>query len=76
MSDFYTSINMLRGQVSDMLCDNPEQAMWVLADMATRLDAAGMQETIDVIDADPREVAQFFRELADAIDAGLEAETT
>lgn len=74
MSDFYTNVAILRGQVSDMLCDNEEQAMWVLADMASRVDATVLHEHIDGIDADASEVAQFFRDMADLIEAGLEAE--
>lgn len=74
MSDFYTSIDMLRGQVSDMLYENQEQLMWVLADLSERCDASELQEHIDGIDADPASVVQFFRDLADLIDAGLEAE--
>lgn len=74
MSDFYTSVDMLRGQVSEMLCDNEEQAMWVLADMASRIDATTLHEHIDTIDADASEVAQFFRDMAELIEAGLEAE--
>ena len=73
MSDFHTSIDLLRGQVSDMLYENQEQAMWVLADISERCDALELQEHIDVIDGDAGEVAQFFRDLADVIDAGLEA---
>ena len=74
MSDFHTSVDMLRGQVSDMLCDNEEQAMWVLADLASRVDATALHEYIDTIDADASEVAQFFRDMAELIDAGLKAE--
>ena len=74
MSDFHTHIDMLRGQVSDMLCDNEEQAMWVLADLASRVDATTLHENIDIIDADAREVMQFLRDLADLIEAGLEGD--
>ena len=74
MSDFYINIDLLRGQVSDMLCDNEEQAMWVLAEVASRIDATTLHEHIDGIDADASDVAQFFRDLAELIEADLEAE--
>lgn len=74
MSDFHTYVTMLRGQVSDMLCDNPQHAMWVLADLATRIDASLLCEHVDEIDADANEVRQFFQDMADLIEAGLEAE--
>jgi len=74
MSDFYTSVDILRGQVSEMLCDNEEHAMWVLADVASRIEATMLHEHIDIIDADASEVAQFFRDMAELIEAGLEAE--
>lgn len=74
MSDFYTSVDMLRSQVSDMLYENQEQLMWVLADLSQRCEATELHEHIDAVEADPQEVAQFFRDMADLIDAGLEAD--
>lgn len=75
MSDFYTSVDMLRGHVSDMICEGEEEhAMWVLADIASRKDASDLHDFIDNIEADPKEVGQFFHDLAGLIDAGLEAE--
>lgn len=74
MSDFYVSVDMLRGQVSDMLYEDQEHLMWVLADLAARCDASELHEHIDGIDSDAAEVAQFFRDLAELIEAGLEAE--
>lgn len=68
MSDFYTSIDMLRSQVADMLVENEEQTMWVLAEISTRLDAEELHKHLDIIDADAQEVSGFLRELADLIE--------
>lgn len=75
MSDYYTDVSISRGDVSGMICDGDEEhAMWILADVSSRMEPTVLHSAIDYIDADPREVAKFFRDLADLIDAGLEAE--
>lgn len=77
MSDYFTDVTLLRGQMSDMICNgDSEHAMWVLADVAVRMEASVLQSEIDYIDADPSDVSSFFRDLADLIDAGLESEAT
>ena len=65
MSDFYITTGFLRSEISDALADNEEQAMWVLADLAERVDVLNLVENIQVIDGDAESVAAFFDDLAE-----------
>jgi hypothetical protein len=73
MSKLYISRRMPLSELSDTLCNGDEDhIMWVLADIAMRSDPSDLQQEIDCIDADPAAVSKFYRDLADAIDAGIE----
>ena len=68
MSDFHMSADFLRGQIADALSDNVEQAVWVFGALAAELHLDEIEEFIDNIDQDPKQVAQFYRDFAHLLD--------
>ena len=73
MSDFHMSADFLRGQMAQALADNPEQAIWVLAELTDLIHTPeDLQEHVSNMDQPPECVATFYRRLADLIDPGTE----
>jgi hypothetical protein len=75
MSDFYLHIGIPRGDLALALSDNPEQALWVLAELADMLSIKELREHAAELSPAP-DVAAFYRAFADAVDPDIETETT
>lgn len=67
MSDFYMSAGFLRGEMAAALANNPEQLAWVLGELSERVNVEELMEEIDGVDADLGKMAEFYRELAEAL---------
>lgn len=67
MSDFQFNVDLLRSQVARALCENPEQLVWVLAEIAADADLEEMQEHFHNMDHQTSEVADFYRLFADLL---------
>lgn len=70
MSDFHFSTDVLRGQMAEALLDNPEQAAWVLMEVAECGDPVEISEFCRTHDIDPATAAEFWRRFADLVEAG------
>lgn len=73
MSDFYLTVDVLRGQMAEALLDNIEQAVWVLAEFAERAGPAEIRELAEFaahIEHDTTEVAAFWRGFAETVENG------
>ena len=72
MTDFTFYQHVLRGDMVEALTENPEQTVWVLGEIAGRMDTRDLVEHIDNVEDEDVLVA-FLEELAEQIRADMEA---
>lgn len=70
MSDFHFNTGVLRGEMAEALLGNPEQAAWVLMEVAERGDPNELSEFCRAHDIDPAAAVAFWRRFADLVEAG------
>ena len=68
MSDFFMSADFGRSQIAAALRENPEQMVWVLAEIARHVDVSDLEDMAYMAEPGCQEIAQFYRDFAALID--------
>jgi len=71
MSDFSLYTEFSRSQIADAVCDNPEQAMWLLDTLLHRLKPAELIEWIDNAERSPADIADRMFYIASEINTSI-----
>lgn len=66
MMDFNLDTCFLRSDMARALADNPEQLVWVLAELAETVAWEELSNNIENMEVDGAKVAAFYQKFADA----------